>query len=126
MIDYNEIQRLTNQGINAFSGNDEVGFDIIITGGGVQMVDGEEVEVPEVRGKVFGAVRAISYHMIDGESIRLGDKRAFFSNVTPIENGMIIILEGQHWRVVDNRPVNPTQSHVIAYRPILRKVAAHG
>lgn len=124
MIDYSEVQRLTDQGIEEFSGGGS--FEIIITGAGKEMIDGEEVTIPEVRGTVYGAVRAISYRYIDGENIKHGDKRAFFSNVTPIENGMIIILDGKHWRVVDNRPVNPTQTHVIAYRPILRKVANHG
>lgn len=126
MVNYDEVQRLTDQGINAFSGNNQNGFDIIISGGSVEIVGGEEVDVPEVTGKVYGAIRAISYSQIDGESIILGDRRGFFSNVTPIENGMIIILNDEHWRVVDSRPINPTQSHVIAYRPILRKVAVHG
>ncbi|UGO53100.1 putative virion structural protein [Klebsiella phage vB_KaeD_HazelMika] len=124
MIDYNEVQRLTDQGIEAFSGGGS--FEIIITGAGKKIVNGEEVVIQEVRGTVYGAVRAISQRYVDGETILQGDKRAFFSNVTPIENGMIIILEGKHWRVIDNRPVNPTQGHVIAYRPILRKVASHG
>lgn len=125
MIDYNEIQRLTNHGIDAFAGSSG-DFEIILSGGGVDIVDGEEVEIEEVRGIVHGAVRAISFHHINGESIIMGDKRGFFSNATPIENGMIIILNDEHWRVVNNRPVDPTQSHVIAYRPVLRKVAAHG
>lgn len=125
MIDYAEVQRLTDQGINAFSGGSGT-FDIIISGAGKKMVNGKEVSVPEVRGKVHGAVRAINMRFIDGESIKMGDKRAFFSNVTPIENGMIIILDGKQWRVIDNRPVDPTQTHVIAYRPILRRITTHG
>lgn len=125
MINYAEIQNLTDQGINAFAG-DGGEFDVILTGGGVRIGDdGKEVVVPPQMGKVHGAVRAISYRYIDGENIRFGDKRAFFSNVTPLENGMIVIIDGEHWRIVDTRPVNPTQTHVIAYRPILRKVAAH-
>lgn len=124
MIDYNEIQRMTDQGIADFSNGGS--FEVILTAGGVQVIDGEEVEIPEERGTVYGAVRAISYRYIDGVSIMAGDKRAFFSNVTPLKNGMIVILEGQHWRIVDTRPVNPTQGHVIAYRPILRKVAKGG
>lgn len=126
MINYDEVQRLTDQGIDAFSGNGG-DFDVILSGGGVEINDkGEEVVKPVVMGKVHGAVRAVSYRMIDGESIKMGDKRAFFSNVTPLENGMIVILGGEHWRIVDTRPVDPTQSHVIAYRPILRRVATHG
>lgn len=126
MINYAEIQRLTNQGIDAFSGG-AGDFDVILSGGGVEVNDlGQEVVKPPKMGKVHGAVRAISIKQIDGESIKLGDKRAFFSNVTPLENGMIVILGGEHWRIVDTRPVDPTQTHVIAYRPILRKVATHG
>lgn len=126
MINYDEIQRLTDQGIDSFSG-DNGGFDVIVSGGGVDIdSNGNEIVKPEVKKKVYGAVRAISYRYIDGESIKFGDKRAFFSNVTPLENGMIVIIDGERWRIVDTRPVNPTQNHVIAYRPILRKVSAYG
>lgn len=125
MINYAEVQRLTDQGIEAYS--DGGSFEMIVSGAGVEIGDdGSEIKVPEVRATIYGGVRAISYRYIDGESIKAGDKRAFFSNATPIENGMIIIIEGKHWRVVDNRPVNPSQTHVIAYRPILRKVGASG
>lgn len=124
MIDYNEIQRMTDQGIADFS--DGASFEVILTAGGVKIVDGEEVKIPEERGTVYGGVRAISYRYVDGVSIMAGDKRAFFSNVTPLKDGMIVIIDGQHWRIVDTRPVNPSQNHVIAYRPILRKVAKGG
>ena len=125
MIDYNMVQQLTNQGIDAFSGGST--FELITTGGGTRVDEsGIEYEAPESRVTISGGVRAISYRYIDGENIKFGDKRGFFSNAVPIENDMIIVLDGEHWRVVDNRPVNPTQSHVIAYRPILRKVAVYG
>lgn len=125
MIDYKQIERLTNQGIDAFAGDPQASFEMIVSGGGKVMVGGVETDVPEVRVNIHGAIRAISYRYIDGDNIKLGDKRGFFSNVTPIENGMIVILNGEHWRVIDNRPVDPTQSFVIAYRPILRKVATN-
>lgn len=126
MIDYGMIQSLTDQGINAFAGSNGV-FDVILSGGGVEIdQSGNEVIKPEVTGKLYGAVRAVSYRYIDGESILAGDKRAFFSNATSIENGMIVIIDGEKWRIVDTRPVDPTQTNVIAYRPILRKVSVHG
>ncbi|MEG0209054.1 MULTISPECIES: hypothetical protein [Gammaproteobacteria] len=124
MIDYALIQEMTNQGIDDFSSGGS--FDVILSGAGVEIVNGVEVVKPVLMGKVYGAVRAIAFKYIDGESILSGDKRAFFSNVTAIENGMIVVIGGEHWRIVDTRPVNPTQDHVIAYRPILRKVSTYG
>lgn len=125
MLNYDEIEALTNHGINEFSGGAK--FEMITSGGGVEIVNGEEITKPEIKAFITGAVRAVSYLYIDGSSVLAGDKRGFFTNDVPIENGMIVILKGEHWRVVDNRPVEPKQDgHVIAYRPILRRVAAYG
>lgn len=125
MVNYADVQRMTDQGINSFANGGS--FDIITSKGTIEIVNGEEVSKPEVRGKVTGAIRGIEYKYIDGQSILSGDKRGFFTNETPIENGMIIIINGEHWRVVDSRPVDPLQNgEPIAYRPIIRRVASYG
>lgn len=124
-MNYAKIQRMATKGINFFSDEDGV-FDLIIScGGDAEFIDGKIVEKPEVRAKIKGAVRDVKDRDINGETILAGDKRGFFTHDVPIEQGMTVIIDGEHYRVVNARPVRPTKT-VVAYRPILRRVAVIG
>lgn len=123
-MNYAKIQRMATKGINFFSDDNGV-FDLIVSGGGAELVNGEIVQKPEVVKKIKGAVREIKDRDINGDTILAGDKRGFFTHEVEISQGMIVVVDGEHYRVVNARPVKPT-STVVAYRPILRRVAVIG
>ncbi|WP_279025573.1 hypothetical protein [Gibbsiella quercinecans] len=123
-MNYASIQRMATKGIDFFSDGDGV-FEIILSGGGVVFEGGREVVKSEQRGQVKGAVREVKDRDINGDTILAGDKRGFFTHDVAIEKGMIIIVDGEHYTVVSARPIKPTGT-VVAYRPILRRVAVYG
>lgn len=123
-MNYDEIRKRATAGIQFFS--DENGdFEIIISGGGVKIVNGKEVTVQEVRGIVRGFVRDVNDRDINGESILAGDKRGCFDYSQEVKKGMRIIVDDEWYTVVNARPIKPTGT-VIAYRPILRRIAVSG
>lgn len=123
-MDYSALTGMATQGVAFFSNGQQ--YDIIISGGGVKVVHGVEVDVPEVRGKVTGVIRSVSSRDINGETIIAGDMRGIFDNSQEISKGMRIIYANETYNVVDPRPIRPTGTTVIAYRPILRRIAVGG
>lgn len=121
MIDYGDVVSLTNQGIDEFAGSGGE-YTLIISPGTVEIIGGIEYSKPEETGTVKGVIRGFSFKFVDGENILAGDKRGFFGGDVAIETGMFIVIKSERWRVVDNRPVNPTGDQVIAYRPVLRRL----
>ncbi|AUV57181.1 head closure Hc1 [Enterobacter phage Ec_L1] len=120
-MNYKHIQKMATAGINRFS-DDNGWFDIIISGGGKKVIGGKEVVIPEERSVIKGAVRDVNDRDVNGDSIRAGDKRGFFTCDQEIKQGMRIIIDGEAYTVVNARPIKPTGT-VVAYRPILRRVA---
>lgn len=128
-MDYNAIKSMANAGIAFFADQDGGSeFDVIISGGGIKIdpKTGDEIEVAEERGKVFGVIRDVRDRDVDGESILADDKRGIFQDPGfEIKKGMIVIVDGVHYSVVVNRRIKPG-STIVAYRPILRQVAVNG
>lgn len=123
-MNYAKIQRMATKGINFFSDEDG-SFVLITSGGGSEFIGGKIVTVPERRETIKGAIRDVKDRDINGDTIQAGDKRGFFTHEVAIEKGMIVIVDGEHYTVVNARPVKPT-STVVAYRPILRRIATIG
>lgn len=123
-MNYSEIQAMASAGIDFFSDGDGE-FVIIISGGGVKIVNGKEVTVQEQRGMVKGLVRDVQDREINGESILVGDKRGIFNAAQEITKGMRIIVDDEYYTVTNARPIKPTGT-VVAYRPILRRIAVSG
>lgn len=123
-MDYNQVRNMAADGINLMSDSDGI-YEIIVSGGGVQVIEGEEVHVEPVSAIVKGLVRDVNSRDVDGETILAGDKRGIFSYHQEIKKDMRIIVDGETYVVVNPRPIKPTGT-VIAYRPILRRVAVYG
>lgn len=121
---YGNIQARAMAGIQFFS-DDQGEYELIVSGGGVKIVNGKEVTTQEVRATIKGLVREIQDRDINGETILAGDKRGIFTHEVEIKKGMRIIVDGEHYTVVNARPVKPTGT-VIAYRPVLRRIAVGG
>lgn len=123
-MNYSQVESLMRSGINIFS--DGGGTYTMTTGVGyVDVIDGVEVEVPAQSFQIKGLVREIKNRDIDGEFIQFGDKRGIFTSEVEIKQGYQITVDSEVYVVVDARPVKPT-STVVAYRPILRRVATYG
>lgn len=123
-MNYSQVESLMRSGINIFSDGD--GIYTMTTGAGyVDVIDGVEVEVPAQSFQIKGLVREIKNRDIDGEFIQFGDKRGIFTSEVEIKQGYQIAVDSEVYVVVDARPVKPT-STVVAYRPILRRVATYG
>lgn len=123
-MNYKEIRRLASDGISFFSDGDGT-FKMIISGGGVEIVGGVEVEKPEESTTIKGLVRSPRVREVDGETIRVTDKLGVFNADVDIKNGYMIEIDGERYVVTESRPVRQT-STTVAYRPILRRVAVHG
>lgn len=119
-MNYNEILYHATAGINFFS--DDSGEFTLFIPGGIRIVNGTEVRHPDVTATLKGVVRDFSARDIDGEMIVAGDKRGIFTADVPIEKGNRVIVDGEHYTVTDPRAIKPTGT-VIAYRPVLRRVA---
>ena len=122
---YSEIQKLASEGIMSFTELPIGGAAILITGGGVEFAGGEEVQMDEVRTPIRGVIRDIQARDFNGDTIRAGDRRGIFTHDVPIERGNWIESDGVRYEVKDARPIKPAGT-VVAYRPILRRVAAYG
>lgn len=123
-MNYNEIARMATEGINFFSdGNGE--FKCITQRGSVEIIGGEEVEKPEISVMIKGLIRSPKLREVDGEAIRVTDKLGVFNNKVEIKNGYHIDVDGELYVVVEARPIRQTNV-TVAYRPILRRISAHG
>lgn len=123
-MDYNQVRNAALDGINMMSDHNGI-YAILLSGGGVKMVHGKEVKVEPVWGVVKGLVRDINDRDINGDTILAGDKRGIFTHQVEIKKDMRIIVDEETYVVVNPRPIRPTGT-VIAYRPILRRVAVYG
>lgn len=124
-MQYSEIQKLASEGILSFTEIPLGGDCILITGGGVIMAGGQEVELDEVQTPIRGVIRDINARDVNGDTIRAGDRRGIFTHDVPMDKGNWILSEGVRYEVADARPIKPAGT-VVAYRPILRRVAIHG
>lgn len=123
-MNYNEIARMATEGINFFSdGNGE--FKCITQLGSVEIIEGEEVEKPEISVMIKGLIRSPKLREVDGETIRVTDKLGVFNNKVEIKNGYHIDVDGELYVVVEARPIRQTNV-TVAYRPILRRISVHG
>lgn len=123
-MNYDEIRNLARAGIAFFSDGDGE-FKCITQAGGVEMVGGEEVELPEVSTTIKGLIRSPRVREVDGETIRVTDKLGVFNADVEILNGYMIEVDGERYVVTEARPIRQTKT-TVAYRPILRRVAVHG
>ena len=123
-MNYSQVESLMRTGINIFSDGDGI-FTMETGKGGVEIVDGVEAPATGGTALIKGLVREIKTRDIDGEYIQFGDKRGIFTSEVPIIQGYRIIVDDETYTVVDPRPVKPTGT-VVAYRPILRRVATYG
>lgn len=123
-MNYKEIRRLASDGIAFFSDGDGT-FKMIVSGGGVEIIGGVEVEKPEVSKTIKGLVRSPRVREVDGETIRVTDKLGVFNADVEIKNGYMVEIDGERYVVTEARPIRQT-STTVAYRPILRRVAVHG
>lgn len=123
-MNYDEIRNLASAGIAFFSDGDGE-FKCITQAGGVEMVGGEEVELPEVSTTIKGLIRSPRVREVDGETIRVTDKLGVFNADVEILNGYMIEIDGERYVVTESRPIRQTKT-TVAYRPILRRVAVHG
>ena len=127
-MDYAQIQGMATSGINFFISDDgdSASFKKYSkTQGGVDPETGDDIIPSEVSEDIFGVIRDISARDINGETILAGDKRGIFTHDIAINQGDEIDVYGERYRVVDPRPVRPS-GLVVAYRPILRRVATYG
>lgn len=122
---YSEIQKLASEGIMSFTELPIGGTCILITGGGAVMAGGMEAILDEVRTPIRGVIRDINAREFNGDTIRAGDRRGIFTHDVEIKRGHWIESEGIRYEVKDARPIKPAGT-VVAYRPILRRVAAYG
>lgn len=123
-MDYASIRAMASQGVAFFSdGDGENDFKIIINGGGVTIgPDGSEIHNPPQEAYLSGLVRDVNIRDVNGDSIKAGDKRGIFNADVPIDFGMVIYVDDEAYTVVNPRPIKPTGT-VVAYRPILRRIA---
>lgn len=125
-MNYKAIQARASAGIKFFSDADGV-FNKYTkgAGGGIDPETGKDIIPGEVVMTIKGAIRNVNDSDINGETILAGDKRGFFTHDVPIMEGDEIEVDGERYRVVNARPVKPTGT-VVAYRPVLRRVATYG
>lgn len=106
--------------------SDENGtFECITQAGGVSIVNGVEVERPEVRENITGFIRNPRRHEVNGDTIRATDKLGVFTNDVNLEQGYSVFIDGEKYTIVDPRPVRQTAT-TLAYRPVMRRVAVNG
>lgn len=125
-MNYAALQKLAKDGIGFFADPMLGGGECtLIRGGGVTMVNGVEVVQPEEVLTIQGVIRDIQARDVNGDTIRADDKRGIFTFEEYINKGNWIVVDGVKYEVVDPRPIKPSGT-VVAYRPILRRVALYG
>lgn len=123
-VNYDSIRAQASAGIAFFAGENPAIHKVIIPGK-ISIVNGREVKTPETSQEVSGVIRDVTARDINGETILAGDKKGIFNHKLEIKEGMLIEVDGARYKVTDPRPIKPG-SVVVAYRPILRRVAAYG
>lgn len=123
-MNYNELRKEMSSAIDFFSDGDGV-FKCITQQGSVQIVNGREVELPEVSVDIKGLIRSPRIREVDGEAIMITDKLGIFNADVPLEKGYLVEVDGERYMITQPRPVRQTTT-TLAYRPILRRVAEHG
>lgn len=123
-MDYNYIAEMATYGINFFRDSNGV-FKCITQQGSVEIIDGVEVEKPEIVMDAKGLVRSPRVREVDGELIRATDKLGIFTNELELKNGYQVIIDLERYTIVETRPVRQT-STTVAYRPIMRRISIHG
>lgn len=122
-MNYGEIYNHVATGIQFFGNGQKHKF--YTNQGTVEIVSGVEVEIARQSVEIEGVLRQAKKRDIDGEAIIAGDWLGFFGADTPIKKGYEVCLHGEHYVVVDERPVMPG-GEILAYRPIMRRVTVHG
>lgn len=122
-MNYGNIANLATAGIAFFSDSDGY-FDCITQQGSVEIVNGVEVNKPEIRTKIYGLVRSPRVREVDGERIIATDKLGVFNNAVELKNGYQVIIDGERYIIKETRPIRQT-STTVAYRPIMRRVSVH-
>lgn len=122
-MNYGNIANLATAGIAFFSDSDGY-FDCITQQGNVEIINGVEVEKPEVRTKIYGLVRSPRTREVDGERIMATDKLGVFNNAVELKNGYQVIIDGERYTIKETRPIRQT-STTVAYRPIMRRISVH-
>lgn len=123
-MNYDYIRSMASSGIDFFSDSNGI-FDCITHPGGVEIVNGVEVERTELKTKIKGLVRSPRARDVDGETIRVTDKLGVFNADVELKNGYQIDIDGERYVIVETRPIRPTNI-TVAYRPIMRRIAVHG
>lgn len=122
-MNYGEIHRQINAGVRFFGNGQKHMF--YTTQGSVTMVGGVEVPAERQTVEIEGVLRQAKKRDIDGESVIAGDWLGFFGSEIAIKKGYEVCLHGERYTVVDERPVMPG-GDVLAYRPVMRRIAVHG
>lgn len=123
-MNYQKIAKLATAGISFFSDSSGY-FNCITQAGSVQIVNGVEVEVPEVTAKIYGYVRNPRDIEVNGETIRATDKLGCFTNAVDLMAGFKVDIDGERYEIINPRPVRQTAT-TVAYRPVMRRIAVHG
>lgn len=89
--------------------------------GGVQRIDGEEVQIPDSIISIVGVQTAYKPQEIDGKLILSGDKQIVATADVEVRVGDVFEIDGQRWRVENPWPVKPAML-VICYKVQLRGV----
>ena len=89
--------------------------------GGIQRIDGEEVELPPTTISIIGVQTAYKPQEIDGKVILSGDKQIVATADAEVRVGDVFEIDGQRWRVENPWPVKPAML-VICYKVQLRGV----
>lgn len=125
-MNYDAVRKLAKDGIDFFADPMLGGGECtLIRGGGVKMVNGVEVVQPQETFVIRGVIRDVHSRDVNGDTIRAEDKRGIFTYQEVIDKGNWMLIEGVKYEVVDPRPIKPCGA-VVAYRPILRRVAVYG
>uniref|UniRef100_A0A6M5CCS6 Ribonucleoside-triphosphate reductase n=1 Tax=Vibrio phage Vc1 TaxID=1480731 RepID=A0A6M5CCS6_9CAUD len=90
-MDYNYISQMATDGI-AFFSDDNGDFECITQQGSVEIVNGVEVEKPEIKTTIHGLVRAPRTREIDGDRIIATDKLGVFNNAVELKTDITLSL----------------------------------
>lgn len=123
-MNYGEISNMIKSGV-AFFGNGKE-YNFFTDQGTKRIVGGVEVEIEREKIPIRGVIRAAKMRDIDGEGVMAGDWLGFFEADTEIKKGYAICINGERYIVTDPRPVMPDGENVVAYRPVMRRIAVHG
>lgn len=120
-MNYDMIIASMNQAIDTFSNG---AVYTVRRKGSVTVVNGEDVITPATEFTVSGAVASIDPRMVDGTTVKSGDRKMLIKAAGfTLQQADTFLLDDGSWYVVNPQPVQPG-GDVIAWHPILRKGAA--